>query len=108
IRGLAAPARLRRGVVAEAAARLAAQVTGRHQVLEQRRGGEARLAELQVELALYGQGDVEADHVQPPERAHRVDAAALNRGVAAVGGDVVRLENIASVVAVRTNQGIDD
>ena len=95
-------------VVPEAALGLAAEVAGGDQVLEQRRRGEAGLAELQVELALDRQRDVVADHVEQLERPHRQRAALLHRQVDVVGGGVVRLEHLHRVVEVGEQQRVDD
>src|SRR3954471_10722376 len=82
-----------RGVVAEALAGLAAEIAGGHQMLEQRCGREARLAELEVERALDGKRDIETHHVEQLERAHRMATAHLHRAVDVVRGRVVRLEH---------------
>src|SRR5690625_2668882 len=88
-------------VVAETAARLAAEVSGRHEMLQQRRGREPGLAELQVERALNSQRNVVADDVEQFERPHRERAAELHRRVDVVGARVVRLEHAYGVVEVR-------
>src|SRR5690242_10651653 len=68
------------GILPEAAARLAAEAAGGHQVLEQRGRGQARVPELAVQHLLDRQGDVQPDDVQELERAHRVAAARLHGG----------------------------
>ena len=78
-------------VGAEAASRLATEVARGDEVLQQRRGGEPAITELEVELTLDGQGDVETDRVEKLERAHRVGAAGLHGGVDLIGAGIVRL-----------------
>jgi hypothetical protein len=63
------------GVGAEPALGLAAQIAGLTRCSSSGRRGEARLAELHVELPLDGQRDVEPDDVEQLERAHRVATA---------------------------------
>ena len=96
------------GVDAEASPGLAAEVAGRHQVLEQRGRREARLAELEVQGALDRQRHVETDDVEQLERTHRLAAADLHRVVDVVGSRVVRLEHLDRVVEVREQQCVDD
>src|SRR6476646_1998866 len=50
------------GIFAETAARLAAEAARGHQVLQERRRGQARVAELAVQDLLDGQRHVETDH----------------------------------------------
>src|SRR5665648_280428 len=95
-------------VGAEAASRLATEVAGGDEVLEQRRGGEPTLTELEIELTLDGEGDIETDRVEKLERAYRVSAAGLHGCVDLIDAGVVRLKHLHRVVEVGEEQGVDD
>src|SRR3954469_23027408 len=82
------PSRSAAGIFAEAAAGLAAEAARGHQVLQERRRSQPRVAELAVQHLLDREGDIEPDHVQELEGAHRVAAAQLHRRVDVVQGRV--------------------
>jgi hypothetical protein len=77
-------------------------------VLEQRRRSEARLAELEVQLALDRQRDVVPDHVEELERPHRQRTPLLHGDVDVVGRRVVRLEHLDRIVEVGEQQRVHD
>src|SRR5690349_15948914 len=96
------------GIFAEAAAGLAAEAARGHQVLQERRGRQARVAELAVQDLLDGERDIEPDDVQQLEGAHRIAAAQLHRRVDVVERRVVFLHHLDRVVQVREEQRVHD
>src|SRR3954449_13055962 len=96
------------GVVAEAATRLSTEAAGGHQLVEQWRGGEARLWELEVEGALDRQRDVETHDVEQVEGAQWIAATDDHRGVDVLDRGVVGLEHLDRVVEVGEQQRVDD
>src|SRR5215213_4352644 len=99
---------LRVGVVVEASAGLAAVESGLDHALEERRRGEASLAEL-VEHDLGDVvGRVEPDEVEERERPHRVAAAELHAVVYVHDGADALFERAYRVEQVWDEQAVDD
>ena len=88
----------------EAAARLAAEQSGGHHLLEDRRRRVQPVAALLVHRVEDLVGRVEADQVEQRERAHRVAAAEPHRGVDVLAGGVLALEHRHGVVEVAEEQ----
>ncbi len=96
------------GVGVEAAAALATLEAGADHLLDDRARRVQPVAALLVHRVEDLVGGVETDEVHQGERAHRVAAAELHRGVDVLAGGVARLEHRDGVVEVAEEQGVGD